>query len=131
MTAYGGLERHERLMGLFDQACDLDADTQSAFLENLRAADADLAREVANLLHHDRVAAGTFDACVPPLSLRLSGMTAFAETSLSTMERTSGADAALSPSIPGLPGFEVISTLAEGGMGRVLLAHLQRRRLES
>ena len=28
----------------------------SGFLENLRAADADLARELANLLHHDRVA---------------------------------------------------------------------------
>ncbi|HRI70968.1 MAG TPA: serine/threonine-protein kinase [Polyangium sp.] len=123
MTTDGGLERHERLMRLFDQACDLGADALSAFLENLRYADTDLARELANLLHQDRVASGTLEACVAPRSLLLSGMRAFADPSLSTMERTAGADAALDPSIPGLPGFEVISTLAEGGMGRVLLAH--------
>jgi len=123
MTTYGVLERHERLMGLFDQACDLGADARSEFLENLRAADADLARELSNLLRHDRVASNTLESCMAPPSLRLPGMTAFAETSLSTREKNSGADAALGPSITGLPGLEVISTLAEGGMGRVLLAH--------
>lgn len=118
MTNSGVLERHEQLMALFDQACDLGVDTQSGFLENLRAADADLARELANLLHHDRVASNTLEKCVAPPSLRLSGMTGFAETSLS--------DAALGPSNPGLPGlvkhYEVIRKLGQGGMGTVYLA---------
>jgi serine/threonine protein kinase len=45
--------RYERLMALFDEACDLSATRQQAFVQKVRAEDADLGEHLDKLLYHD------------------------------------------------------------------------------
>lgn len=117
------LQRHDRLMAFFDEACDLEPDAQAAFIDRLQGDEPELAFELAALLHHDRVASDTLEACVAPPSLRLSGLSGFMKGSISLDESISAAHEDVGPLIPSVPDLEVVATLAEGGMGRVLLAH--------
>ncbi len=123
MTSQHASKRHERLMALFDEACDLDAEARAAFIERLRDDERDLATELSALLQHDRLASDTLEACVVPPSLHFSGMTDFMNGSMSFDDRASATNGDVGPLIPGVPDLEVVATLAEGGMGRVLLAH--------
>ncbi|MCP4594785.1 MAG: hypothetical protein GY842_28980, partial [bacterium] len=46
-------QRHQRVMALFDEACELPPDQRAAFLELQCGEDRDLLREVESLLEHD------------------------------------------------------------------------------
>lgn len=95
--------RHQQLMELFDRACDLPPPEQAALLERLAHDDPELGRALTRLLHHDRAPLDGLDAGAVPRGALLAGVPDALE-------------------LPGLPDLEVLSILAEGGMGRVLLA---------
>jgi hypothetical protein len=87
-------------MELFDRSCDLPPPEQATLLGQLSHDDPELGRALAKLLHHDRAPLDALDAGALQL-------------------KTLAHDVDL---LPGLPDLELLSILAEGGMGRVLLA---------
>jgi serine/threonine-protein kinase len=110
-------DRHERLMTHFDEACRLAPEAQAAYLRRLAAEDAALARELTELLAHDRAAGDTLERAV------------HADLGSAPTRPLSGG-ASSSADLEGVPDLEPIAALGEGGMGRVLLARQRSLRRE-
>ena len=99
-------ERFRRVDALFDEALDLPADRQTAFVENACADDPELAREVLGLLRAQQSSAGFLDT--PALQ--------FAAPFFDAAE-------VLGSGTPGRVGpFRIVGMLGRGGMGEVFLA---------
>lgn len=103
-------EHYERLMALFDDLCDLDSAAQDQALSQLGEKDPELARELALLLQQDRK--------------NDEATLAVQKTVAQTDEHTDRAGHAVAvlahPAVA--HDINVISLLAAGGMGRVMLA---------
>lgn len=114
-------------MAHFDEACDLDAPGREALLKRLVAADPDLGKELAALLEHDQRSSGR-DA----LDMAARELSALARAVAARTYQTGAASkdswpvelpADLAPALQNAPqDIDIMSPLAEGGMGRVMLA---------
>jgi serine/threonine protein kinase/WD40 repeat protein len=105
-------ERHRHVKELFLRACTLDTAARAALLDSACGEDAELRRAVERLLEAERAAPGFLeDSPVPSAAARAA------------------AAAARPP--PRIGSFEIVRTIAEGGMGIVYEAEQQspRRRV--
>ncbi len=97
-------ERHQRVMALFDEVCDLDGEARAARIAALRAEDAELAEQLTGLLAAD--------------AAPISGL----ESTQASVAAAALADDVLATAAP-LPerigDYRVLRVLGEGGMGVV------------
>ncbi|HEX5061490.1 MAG TPA: serine/threonine-protein kinase [Kofleriaceae bacterium] len=98
-------------MNHFDEACELAPDAQAEYVRKLAMDDALLARDVAELLAHDRAAGSTLERAADELA-----NTQTAPLGAVTSAVVRGGD------LDGVQDLEPVAELGEGGMGRVLLA---------
>ena len=96
-------ERHARLTQLFGEAIELDAAARDALIARVRGEDADLARELVELLDADSKPGLIATALVPAAEL-------------AELRREA------KPVAPDVPGYTLGELLGEGGMGTVYAA---------
>jgi serine/threonine-protein kinase len=106
-------ERFERLRALFEQAQDLPEGERTPFLQTACGDDADLLRDVRELLNYDAKLSGRKTRS--PLDAALS---------------TLGADARPSPLGRQVGRYELVEEIGSGGMGRVFRARRREGNVE-
>ncbi len=111
-------ERYERLMDLFDDACDRPLDTQRGIVERVRLHDEEMADRLAKLLKHDATDAEVLG--------RAAGQQMLAgELKAASLLERLGQTPSEGPSRVGteIGSYRVAEKLGSGGLGTVHIAH--------